>query len=37
MITQMSITSNECVLVGEDWDTMLDANIDKAGGVIKKG
>ena len=37
MITQMGITRNECVIVGGDWSTVLDANIDKAGGVVKKG
>ena len=33
----MGITRNECVIVGGDWNTILDANIDKAGGVVKKG
>ena len=37
VITQMGITRNEYVIVGGDWNTILDANIDKAGGVVKKG
>ena len=37
VITQMGITRNECVIVGGDWNTILEANIDKAGGVVKKG
>ena len=37
MITQMGITRNEFVIVGGDWNTTLDANVDKAGGVVKKG
>ena len=37
MIKQIGITRNESVIVGGDWNTILDAKIDKAGGVIKKG
>ena len=31
------ITRNECVIVGGDWNTIIDANIDKVGEVLKKG
>ena len=37
VITQMGITRNECVIVGGYQNTILDANIDKAGEVLKKG
>ena len=37
MINQIGITRNEYVIVGGDWNTILDAKIDKAGGVIKTG
>ena len=37
VIKQIGITRNESVIVGGDWNTILDAKIDKAGGVIKTG
>ena len=37
VMSQMGITRNECIIVGGDLNTMLDANIGKAGGVVKKG
>ena len=37
MIKQIGITRNESVIVRGDWNTILDAKIDKAGRVIKEG
>ena len=37
MIKQIGITRNKSVIVGGDWNTILDAKIDKADGVMKKG
>ena len=37
MIKQIGITRKESVIVRGDWNTILDAKIDKAGGAIKKG
>ena len=30
-------TRNDCVIMGGDWNTILDLKIDKAGGVMKTG
>ena len=37
VITKSGIIRNDCVLIGGDWNTVLDSKLDKAGGVIKTG
>ena len=37
VMKQIGITRNDCVIMGGDWNTILDPKIDKVGGVIKTG